>query len=151
MMSPARLQRLAAYLSGLWAGVLLGIGFIGAPAGFASTFPETAGRIAGRMFQQEAYLSLGLTVLLLLMLRRIWQMTEAGGSVLGADALMLLGVAFCTVLGHFGLLPALAAAKAGQGGMSFGALHGLAMGLYALKTLVLLVLAWRLNAPKPGG
>jgi cytochrome b561 len=148
-MTPQKLQRAAGFLTGLWAGVLLGVGFIGAPAGFASTFPETAGRIAGRMFMQEAYLSLGLSVLLLLMLRRIWQMTETRRSVLGADALLLLGIAFCTVLGYFGLQPVMAAARAGQGGLSFGALHDLSMGLYAVKTLLLLVLAWRLNAAKP--
>jgi hypothetical protein len=148
-MTPQKLQRAAGFLTGLWAGVLLGVGFIGAPAGFASTFPETAGRIAGRMFMQEAYLSLGLSVLLLLMLRRIWQMTETRRSILGADALMLLAVAFCTVLGYFGLQPVMAAARAGQGGLSFGALHGLSMGLYAIKALLLLVLAWRLNAARP--
>lgn len=147
-MTPQKLQRAAGFLTGLWAGVLLGVGLIGAPAGFASTFPETAGRIAGRMFMQEAYLSLGLSVLLL-MLRRIWQMTETRRSVLGADALMLLAVAFCTVLGYFGLQPVMAAARAGQGGLSFGALHGISMGLYGVKTLLLLVLAWRLNAAKP--
>jgi len=148
-MTPHKLQRAAGYLAGLWAGVLLGVGFIGAPAGFASTFPETAGRIAGRMFMQEAYLSLGLSVLLLMMLRRIWQMTETRRSVLGADALMLLGVAFVTVLGHFGLQPVMAAARAGQGGgLSFGALHGISMSLFALKTLLVLVLAWRLNGSK---
>lgn len=148
-MTPQKLQRAAGFVAGLWAGILLGIGFIGAPAGFASTFPETAGRIAARMFMQEAYLSLGLAVLLLLMLRRIWQMTETRRSILGADALMLLGVAFCTVLGHFGLQPVMAAARAGQGSLSFGALHGISMSLYAVKTLLLLVLAWRLNAARP--
>ena len=148
-MTPQKLQRAAGFLTGLWAGVLLGVGFIGAPAGFASTFPETAGRIAGRMFMQEAYLSLGLSVLLLLMLRRIWQMTETRRSILGADALMLLAVAFCTVLGYFGLQPVMAAAKAGQGSLSFGALLGISMSLYAVKALLLLVLAWRLNSAKP--
>jgi len=121
-MSSHKLQRFAGWLVGLWAGVLLGVGFIGAPAGFASTFPETAGRIAGRMFMQEAYLSLGLAVLLLMVLRRIWQQTETRGSVLGADALMLL--------------------------MSFGALHALSMALYAAKTALLLVLAWRLHGSR---
>ncbi|KQU80960.1 MULTISPECIES: DUF4149 domain-containing protein [unclassified Rhizobacter] len=144
-MTPHKLQRAAGWLAGLWAGVLLGVGFIGAPAGFASTFPETAGRIAGRMFMQEAYLSLGLAVLLLMMLRRIWQQTETRGSVLGADALMLLAVAFCTVLGWFGLQPAMTAARAGQSAMSFGALHALSMTLYAVKAALLLVLAWRLQ------
>lgn len=147
-MSSHKLQRFAGWLAGLWAGVLLGVGFIGAPAGFASTFPETAGRIAARMFMQEAYLSLGLAVLLLMVLRRIWQQTETRGSVLGADALMLLAVAFCTVLGWFGLQPAMAAARGGQGAMSFGALHALSMALYAAKTALLLVLAWRLNGSR---
>src|SRR5207244_10491526 len=57
-LSAMKALRWATWLAGLWAGVLLGIGLIGAPAGFATSLPETAGRAAGRMFAQEAYLSL---------------------------------------------------------------------------------------------
>ena len=143
-----KVRRLAAWLSGLWAGVLLGIGAIGAPAGFATTFPETAGRAAARMFAQEAYLSLALAVVLLLMLRRQARISaQAGaGSVLSADMVLLLGTLFCTVAGYFALQPMMAAARAGQGGMSFAALHGVSAAFYGLKTLLIAILAWRLSA-----
>jgi len=138
--------RWAAWLAGLWAGILLGIGLIGAPAGFATSLPETAGRTAGRMFAQEAYLSLVLAVVLFLMLRQQARTAaEAGhGSVLNANMLLVLGALFCTVAGYFALQPMMAAARAGQGSLSFGALHGISAGLFGLKALLVAVLAWRL-------
>lgn len=141
--------RLAAWLSGLWAGVLLGVALIGAPAGFATVASEAAGRIAGRMFAQEAYLSLAVAVVLFLVLRaQARRRAEAGaGSLFSTDMLLVLGTLFCTVAGYFALQPMMAAARAGQGGWSFGALHGASMGLYALKTLLAALLAWRL-APR---
>lgn len=141
--------RLAAWLSGLWAGVLLGIALIGAPAGFATTATETAGRIAGRMFAQEATLSLAAAVVLFLLLRaRARRAAEAGaGSLFSTDMLLVLGTLFCTVAGHFALQPMMAAARAGQGSWSFGTLHGASMAFYGLKTLLAAVLAWRL-APR---
>jgi len=141
--------RLAAWLAGLWAGVLWGIGLIGAPAGFATALPEAAGRVAGRMFTQEAYLSLLMVVVLFLMLRKRARAAAAAGSgsVLSANLLLVFGALFCTVAGHFGLQPMMAAAKAGQGALSFGALHGASAGLYGLKAVLVSVLAWRLTAP----
>ena len=42
-------NRAAALLAGLWAGILLAIGLIGAPAGFATLAASAdAGRVAGR-------------------------------------------------------------------------------------------------------
>ena len=138
--------RWAAWLAGLWAGILLGIGLIGAPAGFATGFPETAGRAAARMFAQEAYVSLLLAMVLFLMLRQQARTAaEAGaGSVLNANMLLVLGALFCTVAGYFALQPMMAAARAGQGSLSFGALHGISAGLFGLKALLVAVLAWRL-------
>ena len=37
-------------------------------------------------------------------------------------------------------------AKAGKGALSFGALHGVSMGFYGLKLLLVAALAWRLTA-----
>ena len=141
--------RLAAWLTGLWAGLLLGIALIGAPAGFASTTTETAGRIAGRMFAQEAYLSLAMAVVVFLLLRRRARLAAEArtGSVFSPDMLLVLGTLFCTVAGYFALQPMLAAARAGQGSWSFGALHGTSMAFYGLKALLVAVLAWRL-APR---
>ena len=145
-------HRLASLLSGVWAGVLLALGGIGAPAGFAITEREIAGRVAGRMFAQEAYLSLALAVILFVLLRQ--QAREAArsgsGSVLSADMLLVLGALFCTVAGYFALQPMMAAAKAGAPGtLSFAALHGVSMGLFALKALLVTLLAWRLTRVNP--
>jgi hypothetical protein len=141
--------RLAAWLSGLWAGVLLGVGLIGAPAGFATVATDAAGRVAGRMFAQEAYLSLALAIGLFLLLRTQARRAAAAGSgsVFSTDMLLVLGTLFCTVAGYFALQPMMAAARSGQGSWSFGALHGLSAGLYGLKALLAAVLAWRL-APR---
>jgi hypothetical protein len=141
--------RWAAWLAGLWAGLLWGITLIGAPAAFATAAPETAGRIAGRMFAQEAYLSLALTVALFLMLRRRARNAAAAGtgSVLSADMLLVLGTLFCTVAGYFALQPMMAAARAGQGALSFGSLHAASTALYGIKALLVAALAWRL-APR---
>src|SRR5215217_7776009 len=105
--------RIAAWVAGLWAGALATIALIAAPAAFASTDRATAGRIAGRMFAQEAYAGVVLAILLFLILRRQARLTarRGGGSVLNADMLLVLGALFCTVLGYFALQPMMAAAR----------------------------------------
>ncbi len=147
-MSPALVSRLAAVIAGLWAGVLLGIGAIAAPAAFAALAPADAGRVVGRMFAIEAYLSLAVAVVLFVIERqRSRDAAAAGtGSVLSANILLLLGTLFCTVAGEFALQPMIAAARAGQGPLSFAALHAIAGGMYVSKGLLVLALAWRLTA-----
>lgn len=144
----ARFGRAMAVVAGLWAGVLLAIALIGAPAGFAVLAERAeAGRVAGHMFAREAYLSLLLAVVLFILERgRARRVAEEGqGSVLSTELLLLAGVLFCTVAGYFALQPMMAAARAGQGALSFGALHALSTVFYGLKTLLVLVLAWRLS------
>jgi len=101
------------------------------------------------MFAAEAYLSLGVAVVLFLALRVCARRAaEAGtGSVFSTDMLLVLGALFCTVAGYFALQPMMAAARAGQGSWSFGTLHGVASALYGLKSLLVASLAWRL-APR---
>ena len=67
---------------------------------------------------------------------------------MSANVLLVLGALFCTVLGHYGLRSAMDAARAGQGALSFGALHGLSVAFFGLKGLLVLALAWRLTAPR---
>ena len=143
MLSP----RLGAYLAALWAGVMLCIGLIATPAPFATLPSADAGRVVGRIFAQEAYLSLALAVALFMIVRRQARLAAAAGagSVVSANVLLVLGALFCTVAGYFALQPMLAAARAGQGAFSFGALHGAATGFFALKAILVLVLAWRLG------
>ena len=142
-------QRFAAVLAGLWAGVLLCIGAIAAPSAFATLASGDAGRFVGRVFTQEAYLSLGMAVVLLLIERQRSPADAASGigSVFSASILLLLGTLFCTVGGYFAVQPMMDAARAGQGTVSFGTLHAVSSGLFLLKGLLVLALAWRLQAP----
>ena len=140
--------RWAALLAGLWAGVLLCIGAVAAPAGFALLAPADAGRVAGRMLAIEAYLSLALVIVLFAIERKRARdaATAGAGSVLSANIVLLLGALFCTVAGYFAVVPMMAAARAGQGAWSFGALHAVSSGFFVLKGLLVLALAWRLTA-----
>ena len=145
------LNRAAAVLSGLWAGVLLSIGAMVAPAAFAVLDSADAGRFVRRVLGQEAYLSLALAVLLFLIERaRTRRVAHAGaGSVFSANLMLLLGTLFCTVAGYFAVQPMMPAARAGQGPWSFGALHAVSGGLFLLKGLLVLALAWRMRCTAP--
>ena len=147
----ALLNRAAAVLAGVWAGVLLCIGLMAAPVAFAVLASPDAGRFTGRLLAQEAYLSLALAVLLFLLERaRTRRVAEAGaGSVFSANLMLLLGTLFCTVAGYFAVQPMMAAARAGQGPWSFGALHAVSGGLFLLKGLLVLALAWRMRCTAP--
>ena len=141
-------RRFAALLAGVWAGVLLCIGAIAAPAAFATLVSADAGRVAGRMFAVEAYLSLAVALVLFVIERqRSRDAAAAGiGSVFSTNLLLLFGTLFCTVAGYFAVQPMMAAARAGQGSVSFGALHAISGGLFVLKGLLVLALAWRLTS-----
>ncbi len=140
--------RIARVLAGLWAGVLLCIAAIAAPSAFATLGLADAGRVVERVFMQEAYLSLGVAILLFVVERqRSRQVAGAGAcSVFSANLVLLLGTLFCTVAGYFALQPMMAAARAGQGTLSFMTLHIVSAGLFVLKGLLVLVLTWRLSS-----
>ena len=140
--------RFAALITGLWAGVLLCIGAIAAPAAFAALAAPDAGRVVSRMFAQEAYLSLVVAVVLFAIERqRSRDAAAAGtGSVFSVNLMLLLGTLFCTVAGYFAVQPMLEAARAGTGAVSFATLHAVSAGFFVLKGLLVLALAWRLTA-----
>ncbi|HKX43145.1 MAG TPA: DUF4149 domain-containing protein [Burkholderiaceae bacterium] len=144
--------RIAAVLAGLWAGVLVCIASIAAPAAFATLARADAGRFVGRVFMTEAYLSIALAaVLFAIERRRTRDLAESGrGSVLSANLVLLLGTLFCTVAGYFAIEPMMAAARVGQGPWSLGALHAASVGFFVLKGLLVLVLAWRFGAASNG-
>ena len=71
---------------------------------------------------------------------------EGESRLSNAMVLVLLAI-FCTVLGYFGLQPMMAAARAGEGRWTFGQLHAASLGLYGVKTLAVLALAWRAASP----
>src|SRR5689334_22695007 len=104
-------ERARRLLPGLWTGALLCIALIGAPATFATLLPQDAGRVVARLFTQEAYMSLALGVALLLLERQAAATPEGDSRLSNAMVLVLVAI-FCTVLGHFGLQPMMASARA---------------------------------------
>lgn len=143
-------SRVAAVLAAVWAGVMLAVAFIGTPAGFALAPKPISGQLAGFMLAREAYASIGFSIVLFIILRaKARERARAGqGSVLTPEVLLVMAALFCTVFGHFGLRMAMDAARAGEGPWSFGALHGVSLAVFGLKALLVLLLAWRLTAPK---
>ena len=136
-------------LSGLWAGALLAIGGVSAPALFSVLERQAAGTGAGQIFHIEARLSLGFAILLFLLeRRRVRDAVDQGDSqsAMSANLLLVLGALFLTVLGGFALQPMIQAAKAGEPtALSFAALHGISASLYWLKAMLVLALAWRMT------
>ncbi len=140
------LLRWAVGVSGAWLGLLMCLAFIAAPAAFAVLDKPLAGALAGRLFAQEAAVSALLSVVFVMGLRRVVEY-EAGPQPMASDKRLwlVLGVLTCTVVGYYGLQPMMAAARAGQGPLSFGALHGLSAAFFGLKMLLLAALTWRLS------
>ncbi len=142
MNAAARLARLA---PPLWAGVLLCIALIATPAPFATLAPADAGRVAGRILGQEAWISLAFAVALLLAERRHARAAAAAGagSVFSTEIVLILGTMACTVVGWYVVEPLMVAARAGHGSLSFGQLHLISAACYGIKCLLVLALAWR--------
>ena len=142
-------QRLRLLLPGLWAGMLLCLALLATPAPFAALAPADAGRVVARLLAQEAYLSLAFGVLLLGLDRLVARRTDSVGigSQFSVGTVLCLGALFCTVAGYFALQPLMAAARAGQGPLSFGQLHALSATFYIVKTGLVLALAWRATCP----
>ena len=127
--------------------MLLCVAAIATRAAFAVLPVADAGRVAGRVLADEANASVALAVALYQILRREARAAAAAGrgSVLSGNLLLVFGALFCTVAGYFALQPMMEAARAGQGGVAFGTLHGISLAFFGLKTLLVLALAWRLG------
>jgi hypothetical protein len=150
MQAPGRLSRWQAWLVTLWAGAVVVVGGLAAPALFSVLPRDMAGTGAGRMFHLESQLSLFMAMLVFVMeRRRVRDAVESGAqqSAMSATLLMTLVVLFLTIFGQHVLHPMIQAARQGApSGLSFAALHGISAALYWGKALILLVMSWRLMA-----
>jgi hypothetical protein len=138
-------DRLRRLLPALWLGLLACVAFVAAPAPFAVLSAADAGRVNGRIFAQEAWLSVAVALLLLMLERqRAARRAQAGlGSVFSTEMILLLVTLMCTFGGYFAVQPLLPAARAGSAALSFGQLHLISVALFALKGGLVAVLAWR--------
>ena len=135
------LRRSQMLLAALWGGLLLCVAFVAAPSAFAVLERAQAGLVVARLFALEANVSMAAALLLIMIERRL--NSGAGLAALSANLLLPAGALFCTVAGYFALQPMMAAAKMGQGSLSFLTLHAISFGFYGLKTVLVLALSWR--------
>jgi hypothetical protein len=138
-------QRGRRLLPALWAGLLLSVAAIATPAPFATLPAADAGRVVARILAQEAWLSLAIGMGVVVLERRpARREAQAGqGSQFSTNMLLALGAVACTLAGYFAVQPMLPWARAGQGWIGFGALHAASVGFFALKLVLVGILAWR--------
>lgn len=136
-------ERLRRLLPGVWLGWLLCVALLATPAAFATLPRAEAGRVVAPMLAQEAYTSLAAAVLLLIVERML---DKRRGRAFGLGFGLVLGTLFCTVAGYFGVQPLMDPARAGQGPLGLGALHAISVGFFAVKLVLVAVLAWRASA-----
>ncbi len=134
-------------LAALWGGLLLCVAFVATNSAFAVLERAQAGIFVARVFALDANISLAAGLLLMVIERRLTR--DSGGPNFTANFLLPAGALFCTVAGYFALQPAMEAAKAGQGSVSFLTLHAISLGFYGVKGLLVLALAWRATALPP--
>ncbi|MFO1221374.1 MAG: DUF4149 domain-containing protein [Burkholderiaceae bacterium] len=124
------LARLRSILPGIWLGGLAAVAGLATPALFALLPNADAARVAGRVLAGEAWSSLVLGVVVLL-IERAWaqRRAEAGaGSRFSGAMLLVLGALFCTVAGYFAVQPQLTLARSGRSMLSFAQWHALSVG-----------------------
>ena len=143
------LGRAGAWIAAAWAGLMLGIGAVAAPVLFQLLPRADAGRVAARLFSLEATIGLCAGAVLVLVGLQLGRdrAERTQGSRFGLELILALGAVACIVAGHYALLPMIGAARAGQGALSFGALHAIASAFFALRLALVAVLAWRLSRP----
>jgi hypothetical protein len=139
-------EKLRRLLPGLWFGLLLAIGLIATPAASGSLDKASFGAVARAIFAREAPASLVFGILILVIERRdaLARHMATGASQFSVEMMLAVGALFCTVAGYYGLQPAMEQARSGAAmALSFMQLHAISLGLFGVKGLLVLALAWK--------
>lgn len=142
------LQRLATLLTTIWAGIMIGVGYIFTPILFNMLENEKqfAGQIAGHAFTAIAYLSLALGVVVMLIIRRQNKSMPMASSP--TTLLLIIFIVGTAAINQFAITPELVLAKTGVSTpLSFSTLHIFSQFLYAAQVIMLIALGWFLSKP----
>ena len=145
------MRRAACWLAGAWVGLIAGVGFVAAPALFATLSRGDAGQVAAQLFKVDATIGVCIGAVLLVLCLQLARVDAANGvsSRFSTEMLLVLGALFAIVAGHYAIQPMIESARRGEGGPSFAVLHGVASAFFLVKFLAVAVLAWRLTgAPR---
>ncbi|MDP3755609.1 DUF4149 domain-containing protein [Polaromonas sp.] len=139
-------SRLSIVLAALWWGSLTGLGFLVVPMLFTHLpSPAAAGAMAAKLFTAQTWLSIGCTMLLLLVLNK----KEAPALSSSAQAAMKFIVTglLLAVLVEFGVAPRIVSARANGGSLQLW--HGLGSAMYLGQWLAAGWTLWSLSRVQP--
>jgi hypothetical protein len=131
--------RLTLFAAALWWGSLSVIGFLAVPLLFRNAPVATAGLVAGKLFQAQAWLSL-VCGIVVLMGARDEDGTATMGWARGAVGFVLAGM-LCALLQEFGVAPRIIARQ----DLPFW--HSVGTALYAVQWVCAAVLLWKVSSP----
>ena len=118
----------------LWAGSLWAIGYVAAPTLFGTLHDNVlAGTVAGNLLRSEAWLSMVVGLLLLVLISASKDVTAGRRKLLLAVVGAML---VCVLVNYFGLWPVMAEAKLAGDRSKFGMLHGISMVFYLIQSLL---------------
>ena len=128
--------RLPLLMAALWWGSLTAIGFMAVPLLFTNaSSPALAGSLAAKLFQGQAWLSMGCGLLILMGARHA-DGTATLGWAAGAVAYVLLGM-LAALLQEFAIAPRIVARQ------DLGFWHAAGTAVYAAQWLCALLVLWK--------
>jgi hypothetical protein len=146
-------QRLFTLVATFWVGSLLTVGYLVAPTIFNTlTDRQVAGVVAGAIFKVEAYLSIIISIALLVLANLL---VRRGLNAYRLTRILLLVILMCSLLGAFILMPWMSTIRdeALMQGMPvmlspsaelFRTLHGVSSAVYLIESALGIYLVWRL-------
>lgn len=142
------LQRFITTIAALWAGIMIGVGYVFAPVLFQlmPASRQFAGSITGQALTITAYVSMAAGVIIMLAIRYL--NNRAGFSTPNAPLILVIAALFLAIFGQFVLFPEIVQARDfGNTRLSFSALHAISNIVYLVQILVILALNWCLYKP----
>lgn len=147
-------QRLFLMLTGIWLGIVLGVGYLVAPTLFMSMVDkQIAGQVAGEIFKHTAILTIVVTTLLLILANFF---VKRGWKKYRPIRWILLLIILCALVGVGFIQPWMSQLKdsaqatgatvmASEYAQTFGRLHGVSSILFMVEALLGLVMFWKLT------
>lgn len=129
-------------VAALWAGSLWALGYVAAPAVFATVESTVAGDIVARLLERQAWLAMGCAALLLVLVRFGADLDARRKRTL---TILVVAMLACALAIYFALQPAMAQIReaAGPGGVRaspywtrFATLHGVSQLLHLVESVL---------------
>ena len=107
------MRRAACWLAGAWAGLIAGVGFVAAPALFATLPRGDAGPVAAQLFKVDATIGVCVGAVLLVLCLQLARVDAANGvsSRFSTEMLLVLGALFAIVAGYYAIQPMIESAR----------------------------------------